>query len=130
MADFVRLAAPEEYIGLSTDTKPGPTIDTGATLGEALDNSETAIDVSDSALVGNSLSILVDTEQMYITGVSGNTLTVVRGVNGTTKATHLTGAAIYYTNNVPVGSRCYETDTAKWFITYDGTTWVTYYGGD
>ncbi len=130
MADFTRVGIHEEYIGLSTDTKPGPTIDTGATLAEALDNSETAIDVSNGALIAVNRSILVDAEQMYVTSISTNTLTVIRGVNGTTKAAHLNGAAIYYTNKVSVGAQAYETDTAKWFITYDGTTWVMYYGGD
>ena len=40
-------------------------------------------------------TILVDSEQMYITGISSNTLTVERGVNGTTAATHSAGADVY-----------------------------------
>ena len=40
-------------------------------------------------------SIVVDSEQMYVTAVSGNNLTVIRGVNGTTAATHSGGAAYY-----------------------------------
>ena len=39
-------------------------------------------------------TILVDSEQMYVQSYSGNTLTVIRGVNGTTAATHSGGAAI------------------------------------
>ena len=39
-------------------------------------------------------TILVDDEQMYVQSYSTNTLTVVRGVNGTTAATHLTGQPI------------------------------------
>ena len=39
-------------------------------------------------------TILVDSEQLYVQSYSGNTLTVTRGVNGTTAATHSGGAAI------------------------------------
>ncbi len=39
-------------------------------------------------------TILVDSEQLYVLSYSGNTLTVTRGVNGTTAATHSGGAAI------------------------------------
>lgn len=37
----------------------------------------------------------VDDEYMEVTGVSGNTVTVRRGVNGTTAATHLISAVVY-----------------------------------
>ena len=39
-------------------------------------------------------TIVVDSEQMYCTGHSSTTLTVRRGVNGTTAATHLINAAV------------------------------------
>jgi hypothetical protein len=39
-------------------------------------------------------TILVDSEQMYVLSYSGNTLTITRGVNGTSAATHSAGAAI------------------------------------
>ena len=39
-------------------------------------------------------TILVDSEQMYVKSYSGNTVTVERGMNGTTAATHSSGAAI------------------------------------
>lgn len=42
--------------------------------------------------VGN--TVLIDSEQLYITAVSTNTLTVERGVNGTTAATHLILASV------------------------------------
>lgn len=38
--------------------------------------------------------VLVDAEIMQVTGVSGTTFTVVRGVEGTTAATHSSGATI------------------------------------
>ena len=39
-------------------------------------------------------TILVDSEQIYVQSYSGNTLTVIRGTNGTSGATHSAGAAI------------------------------------
>ena len=71
------------------------------TLNEALDDSETAIDVSDASS-GNSASqaiiagmtIRVDDEEMYVSSVSTNTLTVVRGVNYTTAAAHDNSTAV------------------------------------
>ena len=51
--------------------------------------------VSSGATTYAGHTILVDTEQMYVESVSSNTLTVVRGVNGTTAATHSGGAAYY-----------------------------------
>ena len=39
-------------------------------------------------------TILVDSEQMYITAISSNNLTVERGVNGTTAATHADDAVV------------------------------------
>lgn len=39
-------------------------------------------------------TILVESEQMYVTAISGNNLTVERGVNGTTAAAHVSGVAI------------------------------------
>jgi hypothetical protein len=47
-----------------------------------------------ASLVEPLMTILVDSEQMYVTAVSGAVLTVERGVNGTTAATHLTAAAV------------------------------------
>jgi hypothetical protein len=38
--------------------------------------------------------LLVDSEQMRVTAISGNNLTVVRGINGTTAATHLVSATL------------------------------------
>lgn len=40
-------------------------------------------------------TILVDSEQMYIYSITTTTLTVERGVNGTTSATHSNGASLY-----------------------------------
>ena len=74
------------------------------TLNEALDATETAVDVSSRADVEAGHTILIAAEQMYVRSYSANTLTVVRGVNGTIAGTHSTGAAIsVYQYPSPVG---------------------------
>ena len=65
-----------------------------ATLNEALDTTETGVDVSDGTQFEVGQTILIDSEQMYISAIATNTLTVTRAVNGTTAATHSLGAAI------------------------------------
>tara|TARA_R110002020_G_scaffold76634_1_gene194077 strand:- start:116 stop:3964 length:3849 start_codon:yes stop_codon:yes gene_type:complete len=66
------------------------------TLAEAVDDgasagSETAIDVTDAAKLCIGNVIKVESEEMLITNISSNTLTVTRNVNGTTAADHDNG---------------------------------------
>ena len=61
---------------------------------DALDASETDVDVDSRTDIEAGHTILVDSEQMYVESYSANTLTVVRGVNGTTAASHNTSASI------------------------------------
>ncbi len=58
------------------------------------DDAAVEIEVTNAASLGIAQTILVGTEQMYITGISSNTLTVERGCNGTTSATHLINANV------------------------------------
>lgn len=69
--------------------------DAGATTNEELDASELGVDVSSGAAFSAGDTIRIELEQMYIQSIATNTLTVKRGVNGTTAATHATGKAIY-----------------------------------
>ena len=70
--------------------------DTGATLNSALSSTTAAtFTASDGSLIEVGWSLLIDSEQLFVTGVSSNTVTVQRGNNGTTAATHSTGATIY-----------------------------------
>ena len=46
------------------------------------------------ALFAAGMTLRIDTEQLYVTGVSTDTLTFVRGVNGTTAAAHTAGAVL------------------------------------
>ena len=57
--------------------------------------STTSISVTSATNLGPAQTILIDSEQIYITSISGNTLTVERGVNGSTAATHSGGASLY-----------------------------------
>lgn len=50
--------------------------------------SATTVAVTSATNLSPAETILVDAEQMYITSISSNNLTVERGVNGTTAATH------------------------------------------
>ena len=66
------------------------------TLAEAVDDgasagSETAIDVTSAAKLCIGNVIKVESEEMLITDISSNTLTVTRNVNGTTAAAHDNG---------------------------------------
>jgi hypothetical protein len=67
---------------------------TAVTVAEILDTSETGVDVSAGSALKVGQTMLVDSEQMEITAISTNTLTVVRGINGTTAATHASGASV------------------------------------
>lgn len=57
-------------------------------LAEALDNSETGVDVDNGSYFQVGSIIKVDDEHMRVTSISSNTLTVIRGFAGTTAASH------------------------------------------
>jgi len=74
-----------------------PYHDSGATVTVATATATTAT-VSDAALLAVGQTVLVGSEQMYLTGlVNGTTdsATVKRGANGTTAAAHTSAAAAY-----------------------------------
>ena len=65
------------------------------TLAEDLDDSETDVDVASAmGFSGGDFRILVESEIMKVTGVSGTTLTVERGQEGTSAAAHSNGADV------------------------------------
>ena len=63
-----------------------------------MDASTTTLNLASGAVSNFSLgmTLRVDTEQMFLSSQSGNSLIVQRGVNGTTAAAHLVSAEIYY----------------------------------
>lgn len=65
-----------------------------ATASAIASTSTTTVTVSAGAEFSACQTLLIDTEQLYVRTVSGTTLTVTRGVNGTTAATHGAAAAI------------------------------------
>jgi hypothetical protein len=76
--------------GWSEDTETS-----GATVQDnPLSASATTVNVSDGTKVKIQQTLLIESEQVYITAISVNALTVIRGVNGTTAASHIQGTAV------------------------------------
>ena len=64
-------------------------------LNEALDTVETDVDVDDGTKFQIGDVIEVDSEQMWVSAIATNTLTVTRAYGGTTAATHADNTAVY-----------------------------------
>lgn len=87
-----------------------------STAAEALDASETGVDVTAGTDFDVLDTLLIDSEQMYVTAITTNTLTVVRGVNGTTAATHTTASVIQrYRYPGPIVEAC-GIQAARYFM--------------
>jgi ATP-dependent protease HslVU (ClpYQ) peptidase subunit len=69
--------------------------DSSANTNEAVDNIETAINVTDGSVFGYGDIIKIDDEKMLVINIGSNTLTVKRGFLGTTTATHNTATDVY-----------------------------------
>lgn len=96
----------EDTVSLAGIWGYAPTYATGAwktltTAAEAIDDSETAIDLTSGTLIEVGHYLLIDTEQMLVTAVSNNTITVDRPVNGTAAASHLTAVAVKAFQQLP-----------------------------
>ena len=93
------------------------------TLAEILDDSETAIDITAARFADTDYPvIIIDSEKMLITaGFGTTTLTVIRGHNSTTAATHTNGTAILaaydFTSITIDGQDNTGTDESGW-LTY------------
>tara|TARA_R110000824_G_scaffold393933_1_gene593399 strand:+ start:17 stop:2527 length:2511 start_codon:yes stop_codon:yes gene_type:complete len=87
-------------------------------LNEALDNSETAIDVDSGSVFVVGDTIRVDNEQMLITAISTNTLTVTRAYLSTSAVTHLDNAPVYSTSLTTATGGNPEID---YYMYYPGT---------
>ncbi len=64
------------------------------TANAVADATTTSVTVSSRADVEAGHTLLIDSEQMYVQSYAASTLTVVRGVNGTSAASHSGGAAV------------------------------------
>ncbi len=82
-------------LSMDITTKPADA-DSGIATDEAVDNSETGIDVTPTAATAIPVGtiIRIDNELMYVS-VTGTTLTVVRGYLQTTATTHDTATSIF-----------------------------------
>ena len=70
-------------------------VESAGTLGAAIsDTAGTSVTMTSGHLVKIGDTIRIDAEDLYVTNVATDTLTVKRGVNGTTAATHTNGAAV------------------------------------
>ena len=67
---------------------------TTGTVERIPDGAATGVTVSDRAGIEAGDTLLVESEQMYVRSYNGATLTVVRGVNGTTAAAHDGGTPV------------------------------------
>ncbi len=65
------------------------------TTSEAISVGETAIDVTSATNLSAGQTLLIESEQVYVYSISSSTLTVEKGVNGTTDAAHDTAKNIY-----------------------------------
>lgn len=63
-------------------------------LAKDVSMTDTIINVVDGSTITNKTYIDIDNEEMYVTGINGNAITVQRGRDGTTIETHITGAAV------------------------------------
>lgn len=68
--------------------------DTGADLnvGAPLSSTATSVTVTDGTLIEPGVTLRIELEQVFVRLVSGNVLTVERGLNGTTAVTHADGS--------------------------------------
>jgi len=98
-AEYLAYTSPKGEVFLSTSATfgSGAVFDsavyqadesTANLLAEALDNSETAVDVDFGGAFDIGDVFKVGTEKMIVTAIAGNTLTVTRGYNSTTAAAH------------------------------------------
>jgi hypothetical protein len=65
-----------------------------STLSASATSGATTISVSDGTQFLAGEIIRIDSEELQITGISSNTLTVTRAFNGTTAASHTSGATV------------------------------------
>lgn len=88
------------------------------TTAEALDASETEIDVSALTGISVGMTLMLGSEDVYVTATTDSTtdsITVDRGVNGTTADTHLTGLAIRrYVYDAAVVDACKRVALRRW----------------
>tara|TARA_B100000900_G_scaffold377085_1_gene360237 strand:+ start:582 stop:1511 length:930 start_codon:yes stop_codon:yes gene_type:complete len=94
----LRILQYNEYVNKEYITQEDEIVTT--TLAEALDASETEIDITSSTGFDSAGTIFIENEEITYTGISTNTLTgCTRGANSTTAATHDNGTSVAQFDN-------------------------------
>tara|TARA_R110000744_G_scaffold300820_2_gene409942 strand:- start:774 stop:1607 length:834 start_codon:yes stop_codon:yes gene_type:complete len=94
--------------GYGTGSSATPYESATTTNDGSFDSSETTFTATAGANLNIGETILIDSEQMYISGISSDTITIKRAMNGTTGASHSTGATVYvYKYPQPIIQSCY-----------------------
>lgn len=70
------------------------TVSAGASASASWSSVATALDVDTREVIETGWTLLVGSEQMYVSAASGSAMTVTRAVNGSTAGTHASGAAV------------------------------------
>lgn len=82
---------------------------------DPLSSSATTLNVTAGTNFAVGQTLLIENEQLYVTAIASNTLTVVRAVNGTAAASHVKTTAIYiYEYPTPVVEACVM-QAARWW---------------
>ena len=82
------------YGQVSLQTIVSLTPDKTSTLGAALTAAATAVTVADGSKFAAGDTLVLGDEEMTVSSIAGNVLTVVRGANGTTAETHESGDSV------------------------------------
>ena len=94
--------------GYGNGSSSSPYMSATTTNDGSFSSSDTTFTATAGANLNIGETILIDSEQMYVTGISSNTVTVQRAMNGTTGASHSTGATVYvYQYPQEVVNACY-----------------------
>ena len=94
--------------GYGDGTSSTPYLSATTTNDGSFSSSDTTFTATAGANLNIGETILIDSEQMYITGISANTITIQRAMNGTSGASHSTGATVYvYQYPQEVVNACY-----------------------
>jgi dolichyl-phosphate-mannose--protein O-mannosyl transferase len=89
---------------------PAPVSESGATITQWINDSDTAISVNDASVFKVGDAIRIESEQMYINGVdtTQNQITVVRGKDGSIPASHAALKTIYSFHDNAFGWRFFS----------------------
>ena len=99
----------------------GPFTTVSTTLAAGISASDTTLTVASGANIPDTGCLLIGTEDIYYSSVSGTTISgLIRGCNGTTAASHSLGATVY-TPIIVVTDNEYHPSVGD-YVTYSGST--------